>query len=163
MLEASQTIGHGNLSLTGQLGDVMRESAMAALTYVQAEAKYFGIEPNFYETSNIHIHIPQGAIPKDGPSAGMAIAVALISLITGKAVSRNVAMTGEMTLRGNVIAIGGLLEKSLAALRFGVKTVIIPKENEREVLEFPDYLRKRIKFVAVDNVKDAIKYALVKK
>ena len=160
-IEASMTPGRGTLSLTGQMGDVMRESAMAALTYVQSNAARLGIDPNFYETANVHIHVPQGAIPKDGPSAGMAIGVALVSLLTGRPVSRNISMTGELTLRGNVLAIGGLKEKSLAALRLGTKTVIIPKENERELVEFPDYLRKQVHFVPVDHIDGALETALV--
>ncbi|MCC6953866.1 MAG: endopeptidase La, partial [Deltaproteobacteria bacterium] len=160
-IEASVTPGKGQLSLTGQMGEVMRESAMAALTYVQSNAERFGIQPNFLETSNVHVHVPHGAIPKDGPSAGLAIALALVSLLTNRPVSREVAMTGEITLRGNILPVGGLREKSLAALRLGARIVIIPKDCERELVEFPDYLREQITFVPVESVDEAIQTALL--
>lgn len=160
-IEASNTPGKGTLSLTGQLGEVMRESAMAALTYVQSNALRFGISPTFYDNAALHVHVPHGAIPKDGPSAGMAIALALVSLLTGRPVSREVAMTGEITLRGNVLAIGGLREKALAALRVGATTVLIPKENARELVEFPSYLKERITFVPVETVDQAVEAALL--
>jgi ATP-dependent Lon protease len=160
-METSLTPGKGVLSLTGQLGDVMRESAQAALTYVQANADKLGIPISLFETNNVHIHLPQGAIPKDGPSAGIAMATALVSLYTKKPISREIAMTGEMTLRGHVIAIGGLREKALAALRAGIPKVLYPKENERELREFPDYLLKRVKFIPVENIDQVLKEALV--
>ncbi len=162
-VEVSVTKGKGQLSLTGQLGEVMRESAMAALTYVLSRATELGIDPNFYETSNVHVHVPHGAIPKDGPSAGVAIASALVSVLTGVPVSRHVAMTGEITLRGIVLAIGGLREKALAALRAGITVVIIPKENERELVEFPDYLRAKITFAPVETVSEVLDLALLRK
>lgn len=160
-VEVSKTKGKGQLSLTGQLGEVMRESAMAALTYVLSTAEHFGIDPNFYEQSNLHIHVPQGAIPKDGPSAGIAIGTALVSLLSNKAVSRDVAMTGEITLRGQVLQIGGLREKALAALRAGIRTVVIPKDNERELGEFPKYLLEKVHFVPVNNLDEVLQVALV--
>jgi len=160
-LETSITPGKGLLSLTGQLGEVMRESGQAALTFVQANAAKLGIEPNFFEHSNIHIHLPQGGIPKDGPSAGIAIATALVSLLTKQPVSRDVAMTGEVTLRGHVLAIGGLREKALAALRAGIPKVLYPKENERELREFPKYLLDRVQFIPVETVDEVLREALI--
>lgn len=162
-VEAAITKGKGALSMTGQLGEVMQESAMAALTYVQSQADELGIDPDFYRRSNVHIHVPQGAIPKDGPSAGVAIATALVSILLDKPISRNVAMTGEIALRGNVLAIGGLKEKALAALRVGIPFVIIPKENERELIEFPKYLLEKVTFVPVENLTEVFKIALVDK
>ncbi len=162
-LEVAMTKGKGALSLTGQMGDVMKESAMAALTYVQSNAERLGINPEFHENNNIHIHVPQGAIPKDGPSAGTAMATALVSLLTGRAVSRNVAMTGEITLRGAVLAVGGLREKALAALRAGIPIVIIPKANERELVDFPKYLLDKVKFVPVETIDEALSVAFVEK
>ena len=162
-VEVSITRGRGQLSLTGQLGDVMRESAQAALTFVLSRADEFGFEPDFFETSNVHVHVPHGSIPKDGPSAGIAIATALVSMLTGRPVSRHVAMTGEMTLRGSVLAIGGLREKALAALRAGSSLVIIPRQNERELREFPPYLLEKVTFAPVDTVSEVIKLALLPK
>lgn len=160
-VETSITPGKGTLSLTGQLGEVMRESGQAALTFVQSNAVKLGIEPNFLEASNVHVHVPQGAIPKDGPSAGIAITTALVSLLTKQPVSRDVSMTGEMTLRGHVIAIGGLKEKALAALRAGIPKVIFPKENERELRELPKYLLDRVKFIPVETIDEVLKEALI--
>lgn len=162
-VEVSETVGKGTLSLTGQLGEVMRESAMAALTYVLANAEHFHIDENFYERANVHVHVPQGAIPKDGPSAGAAIATALVSLLTKTPISRNIAMTGEITLRGRILRIGGLREKALAALRVGIPIVIIPKENVHELAEFPKYLLDKVTFVPVETLDDVLKVALVKK
>jgi ATP-dependent Lon protease len=161
LLETSLTKGKGSLSLTGQLGEVMRESAMTVLTHVQANAERLGIEPGFMENANLHIHAPHGAIPKDGPSAGTALATALVSLLTQKAVSRNVAMTGEITLRGKVLGIGGLKEKALAALRANIPVVVFPRENEGELKKFPRYLTDKVTFMAVDTIDDVLKIALV--
>lgn len=161
-VEVSITKGKGELFLTGQLGEVMRESAMAALTYVLSNAITLGIDPDFYENSNVHVHVPQGAIPKDGPSAGIAIATALVSLLTQRPVNRDVAMTGEITLRGNVLPVGGLREKALAAMRIGISTVVIPKENTRELIEYPQYLLENVKFLAVEKIDDALEAALLK-
>ncbi len=160
-VEVAITKGKGQLSLTGQLGEVMRESAMAALTHILSQSSQLGIDGGFYETSNVHIHVPHGGIPKDGPSAGIAIATALASVLCRRPVAHNVAMTGEITLRGSVLAIGGLLEKSLAALRYGFDTVIIPKGNERELAEFPKYLKDQIEFYAVDHVEQVFAKALL--
>lgn len=162
-LEVAITKGKGTISLTGQLGEVMRESGVAALTYILSKAKELGIDPNFYEHSNVHVHIPQGGIPKDGPSAGICIATALVSALTGRAVSRNVAMTGEITLTGNVIEIGGLREKALAAMRAGIYVVIMPKANERELVEFPKYLLDKVTFVAVERIEEVLEIALCPK
>ncbi len=159
-VEVSITAGKGSLNLTGQLGEVMRESAMAALTYVQANALQLGIDADFYENSSVHIHVPHGSIPKDGPSAGVAIVTALVSVLGSRKVLRDVAMTGEMTLRGNVLPIGGLREKALAALRAGIKKVVIPKDNLPELVEFPDYLKKNIQFIAVETVSEALQFSL---
>ncbi|MCB0360634.1 MAG: endopeptidase La, partial [Bdellovibrionales bacterium] len=160
-LEVALTRGKGGVSLTGQLGEVMRESAQAALTFVQANAEELGIDSDFLQESNVHIHLPQGAIPKDGPSAGVAIATALISILTSKPVSNNVAMTGEITLRGNVLEIGGLKEKALAAMRAGIPVVVMPKENEREIERFPQYLREKVTFIPISHVSEALEIALL--
>ncbi len=160
-IEVSVTKGKGTLSLTGQMGEVMRESAMAALTYVLSNAPHLGVDAGFYEQSNVHVHVPQGAIPKDGPSAGIAVAVALVSLLTKTPVSRDVAMTGEITLRGHVLRIGGLKEKALAARRAGISVVIIPKENEGELSEFPKYIRDTVSFVSVSTIEEALQVALL--
>lgn len=160
-VEAALTKGKGTLSLTGQLGEVMQESAKAALTYVLSHSEQIGFDEAVYERSNIHIHVPHGAIPKDGPSAGIAIATALVSLFTGRRVSRDVAMTGEITLRGRVIPIGGLKEKALAARRAGIPTVVIPKENEVELQEFPKYLLEQVTFIAVETISEVLRVALV--
>jgi ATP-dependent Lon protease len=162
-VEVAMTSGKGQLSLTGQLGDVMRESGAAALTYVLSHAESLGIDEKLAEKSNFHVHVPQGATPKDGPSAGIAIATALMSLLTKNPVSRNVAMTGEITLRGRVLAVGGLREKALAALRAGISVVIIPKENESELVEFPKYLLDQVTFVPVETIEEVFKVALVSK
>lgn len=159
-LEVAITKGKGSLSLTGQLGEVMKESGVTALTFILSKAEELGVDPNFYENSNVHIHIPQGAIPKDGPSAGICIATALVSALTGRAVSRNVAMTGEITLTGNVLEIGGLREKALAAMRAGIYVVIIPKANEKELVEFPRYLLDKVTFVAVERIEEVLEIAL---
>ncbi len=162
-VEVAITKGKGTLSLTGQMGEVMQESAQAALTYVRSRAGELGINQNFYASTNIHVHVPQGAIPKDGPSAGVAIATALVSALTRRPVSKNVSMTGEITLRGNVLAIGGLKEKALAALRTDIPVVFFPKENERELIEFPKYLTDKVTFIPVEHVDEIINSALVEK
>ena len=137
--------GNGKLQLTGQLGDVMQESAKTAYSYVRANAKKFGIDEDFYKKKDIHIHAPEGAVPKDGPSAGVTMVTALVSALTGKKVKGNVAMTGEVTLTGQVLPIGGLKEKSLAAYRYGIDTIIIPKENEKDIEKIPDSIKNNIK------------------
>jgi ATP-dependent Lon protease len=160
-VEASLSRGRGNLTLTGQLGDVMKESAQAAVSYARAHAKTLSIEADFYQKLDIHIHVPAGAIPKDGPSAGITMATALISALTKRPVSRDVAMTGEITLRGRVLPIGGLKEKSLAAFRAGIRTIIIPDRNQKDLEEIPKPLRRKLNWVAAKNMSDVLKVALV--
>jgi ATP-dependent Lon protease len=162
-VEASLSKGRGNLTLTGQLGDVMKESAQAAVSYARAHAKQLDIEEDFYQKLDIHIHVPAGAIPKDGPSAGITMATALISALTKRAVSRDVAMTGEITLRGRVLPIGGLKEKSLAAFRAGMKTIIIPDRNEKDLDEIPKALRRKLDWVLAESMSDVLKSALLDK
>lgn len=159
-VEASVVKGKGNLILTGQLGDVMKESAQAALTYARAKAKDFNIDEEFYSNSDIHIHIPEGAIPKDGPSAGVTMLTALISALSKIPVKTDVAMTGEITLRGRVLPVGGIREKSLAALSHKIKTIIIPHENEKDLEELPEYVRKEIKFIKVKKADEVLELAL---
>jgi ATP-dependent Lon protease len=160
-VEASLSKGRGNLTLTGQLGDVMKESAQAAVSYARAHAKKLGIEEDFYQKLDIHIHVPAGAIPKDGPSAGITMATALISALTKRPVSRDVAMTGEITLRGRVLPIGGLKEKSLAAFRAGMKTIIIPDRNEKDLEEIPKPLRRKLTWVIAKNMSEVLAVALL--
>src|SRR5581483_11052675 len=160
-VEASLSRGRGNLTLTGQLGDVMKESAQAAVSYARAHAKTLGIEADFYQKLDIHIHVPAGAIPKDGPSAGITMATALISALTRRPVSRDVAMTGEITLRGRVLPIGGLKEKSLAAFRAGMKTIVIPDRNEKDLDEIPKPLRRKLQWVVAKNMSDVLAVALI--
>ncbi|HEX9147323.1 MAG TPA: endopeptidase La [Candidatus Binatia bacterium] len=162
-VEASLSRGRGNLTLTGQLGDVMKESAQAAVSYARAHANKLGIEADFYQKLDIHIHVPAGAIPKDGPSAGITMATALISALTQRPVSRDVAMTGEITLRGRVLAIGGLKEKSLAAFRAGIKTVVVPDRNQKDLDEIPKALRRKLRFHVAKNMSDVLKVALLDK
>ncbi|OEF99997.1 endopeptidase La [Vulcanibacillus modesticaldus] len=161
-VEVSVYPGKGKLTLTGQLGDVMQESARAAFSYIRAKVEELQIEPDFYEKKDIHIHVPEGAIPKDGPSAGITMATALVSALTGKKVSKSVGMTGEITLRGRVLPIGGLKEKTLAAHRAGLTTIIIPKENEKDLEDIPDSVKKDLEFVLVDHLDQVLEKALVK-
>ncbi len=151
-VEVSLLKGRGNLTLTGQLGDVMKESAQAALSYCRAQLKKLKLADNYFEEVDIHVHVPAGAIPKDGPSAGITIATAMYSALSQKKVRSDIAMTGEITLRGRVLPIGGLKEKALAALRAGIKTVIIPEQNKKDLVEIPEDLRKKIKFISVKNM-----------
>ncbi|MDQ0495589.1 endopeptidase La [Paenibacillus brasilensis] len=161
MIEVTVVPGSGKLILTGKLGDVMKESAQAAFSFTRSKAIELGIEPDFYEKNDIHIHIPEGAIPKDGPSAGITIATALISALTNRHVSKDVAMTGEITLRGRVLPIGGLKEKSLAAHRAGYKKILLPKDNERDLKDIPDSIRQDVEFVPVAHMDQVLKHALV--
>ena len=160
-IESVLTPGKGKVSLTGNLGDVMQESCRAALSCLRQRAQELGIAPDFYKTKDVHIHFPEGAIPKDGPSAGIAIATAVLSALTGQAVHRDVAMTGEITLRGRVLAIGGLREKTMGALRAGVHTVILPKENEKDLDEIDPLVREKLRFVPVETVDAVFAEALV--
>ncbi|MDN4085877.1 endopeptidase La [Paenibacillus polymyxa] len=161
MIEVTVVPGSGKLILTGKLGDVMKESAQAAFSYTRSKAVDLGIKLDFYEKNDIHIHIPEGAIPKDGPSAGITIATALISALTNRHVSKDVAMTGEITLRGRVLPIGGLKEKSLAAHRAGYKKILLPKDNERDLKDIPDSIRQDVEFVPVAHMDQVLKHALV--
>ena len=162
-VEAAVVEGTGKLELTGNLGDVMKESARAALTYIRSRATVLGIDPMFYKNKDIHIHFPEGAIPKDGPSAGITMTVALISALSGVPVSREVAMTGEITLRGRVLPIGGLREKTMGALRAGVKTVIIPADNEPDLENIDQTVRKKLRFVTAESVDDILDVVLIRK
>jgi ATP-dependent Lon protease len=160
-IEATAMKGKGVLTLTGQLGDVMKESAQAALSYARSHAKDFGINEDFFAKHDIHIHIPEGSIPKDGPSAGVTMATAMLSLLTGKAVHRKIAMTGEITLRGEVLPVGGIKEKVLAARRAKIDTVILPSLNTRDLEDVNETIRKEMKFIFVDDVKSVFKAALL--
>ena len=152
--------GSGKLELTGNLGDVMKESAHAALSYIRANAHQLGIPTDFYKTKDIHVHFPEGAIPKDGPSAGITVCTARVSALTGVSGRRDVAMTGEISLRGRVLAIGGLKEKTMAAFRHGVRTVIIPKDNERDLELIDQAVRSALNFVTAQSVETVLKTAL---
>ncbi len=164
ILNVDVTIMNGieKLTLTGQLGDVMKESAQAALSYIRSNAKKLGVPAEFYRKKEIHIHLPEGAIPKDGPSAGITMAMAIISAAAQKPARNDVAMTGEITLRGNILAIGGLNEKLLAAQRSGIKTVLIPKENEKDLIEIPVKVKEGVKIIPIETIADAIKYVFEK-
>ena len=155
--------GKGNVKQTGKLGDVMQESVSAALSYVRSRSLRFGIKPTLFEKRDIHVHVPEGATPKDGPSAGVAMATSIVSILTGIPVRRDVAMTGEITLRGRVLPIGGLKEKLLAALRAGITTVFIPKENEKDLAEIPDNVKKHLKLIPVADVDEVIAQALARR
>ena len=161
-LEAEVNVmdGTGKLELTGNLGDVMKESAHAALSYIRANAEKLGIPVDFYKTKDIHVHFPEGAVPKDGPSAGVTVCTAMVSALTGIPVRRDVAMTGEISLRGRVMAIGGLKEKTMAALRHGISTVIIPKDNEKDLNEIDQTVRKQLNFVVASTVDTVLDTAL---
>jgi ATP-dependent Lon protease len=159
-IEVTKMFGSGKMQLTGQLGDVMKESAHAALSYVRTNADKFGIEINFIEKSDIHIHIPAGAMPKDGPSAGITMFTAIVSLLTGIRVRHDVAMTGEISLRGRVLPIGGLKEKTLAAHRAGIKRVIVPDRNKADLEEVPKEIRDELEFVFVKKVEEVLEAAL---
>lgn len=159
-IEVNYFPGKGGLILTGKLGDVMKESASIALDYIRANANKYEIDSKIFSENDIHIHVPEGAVPKDGPSAGIAITTAIISCLTGKAVDNNVAMTGEVTLRGHALPIGGLREKSLAALRSGIKTIIVPNENKKSVDELPKEVKDSINIIYMNNVDDAVKVAI---
>ncbi|MGI8658977.1 MAG: S16 family serine protease, partial [Candidatus Limnocylindria bacterium] len=160
-VEATRMDGKDDLLLTGQLGDVMKESARAGMSYIRARTKELGIDPGAFEKSTVHIHVPAGATPKDGPSAGVTMATAMASLLTSKPVRRDLAMTGEITLRGRVLPIGGLKSKLLAAHLAGVKTVLIPKRNEKDLVDVPDEVRQQLRIVPVENMDQVLAEALI--
>ena len=162
-IEAASMSGKGKMTVTGNLKDVMKESISAANSYVQAKAPELGISPRQFRSTDIHIHVPEGATPKDGPSAGVAMITAMVSVLTGIPVSKDVAMTGEITLRGRVLPIGGLKEKLLAALRAGVTTVLIPQDNEKDLADIPDNVKGALKIIPVSTVDEVLKHALVRK
>jgi ATP-dependent Lon protease len=161
-IEVTTMKGKGKLVLTGQLGDVMKESAQAGISYIRSKMEDFNISEDFYQQMDIHIHIPEGAIPKDGPSAGVTMATAVISALTKNPVDKNVAMTGEITLRGRVLPVGGIKEKVLAANRAGITKLLLPVENEKDIEEIPDNVRKKLKFILVENMDQVLEHALVK-
>jgi ATP-dependent Lon protease len=161
-IESVVVPGKGGIKPTGQLGDVMKESVSAALSYVRSRSITFGIKPTLFEKRDIHVHVPEGATPKDGPSAGVAMATSIISVLTGIPVRRDVAMTGEITLRGRVLPIGGLKEKLLAALRAGITTVFIPKDNEKDLADIPDSVKKALKIIPVSHADQVISQALAR-
>lgn len=162
-VEATNMSGKGNLSLTGSLGDVMKESAQAALSYARAHARELGIEEEMFSKRDLHIHIPEGGIPKDGPSAGATIATALISVCTNMKIKRDVAMTGEITLRGNVLPVGGVKEKVLAAQRAGIKKMILPQANKKDLIDIPRKIKKEMQFIFVEEIKEVFDHALIKR
>ncbi|MBP5660109.1 MAG: endopeptidase La, partial [Lachnospiraceae bacterium] len=152
--------GKGAMELTGQMGDVMKESALAGLSFIRSVASKYKIEPSFFEEHDIHIHIPEGAVPKDGPSAGITMATAVMSAITGTPVSRNLAMTGEITLRGRVLAVGGLKEKILAAKTAGIKTVLVPLENKADIEEISEEIKDGMELIYISSMKEVLEIAL---
>lgn len=162
-IEVAIVPGKGELSLTGQLGDVMKESARAGITYVRGRSKDLGLEDGWFSKYDVHIHVPEGAVPKEGPSAGIAMATALVSALSGKPVRREVAMTGEITLRGRVLPIGGVKEKALAAHRAGIKTMLLPKENEKDLEKIPPQIKKELHFILVEHMNQVLEEALVRK
>lgn len=162
-IEVSLYPGKGKLTLTGKLGEVMKESAQAAFSYIRSKSEELSIDPEFHEKNDIHIHVPEGAVPKDGPSAGITMATALISALTGRAVRKEVGMTGEITLRGRVLPIGGLKEKSMSAHRAGLTHIIIPKDNEKDLEDIPESVRKDLTFIPVSHLDEVLKRALVEK
>jgi ATP-dependent Lon protease len=161
-IESVQVPGKGKMTITGKLGDVMQESVQAAKSYVRSRSRLLGVEPSRFDTTDIHIHVPEGATPKDGPSAGVAMVTSIVSVLTKVPVKASVAMTGEVTLRGRVLPIGGLKEKLLAALRGGIKTVLIPKDNEKDLAEIPDNVKKGLKIIPVGNVDEVLQVALTR-
>jgi ATP-dependent Lon protease len=162
-IEGTMMPGKGRMTVTGNLRDVMKESISAAASYVRSRAITFGIEPPLFDRRDIHVHVPEGATPKDGPSAGVAMVTAIVSVMTGIPARRDLAMTGEITLRGRVLPIGGLKEKLLAALRGGIKTVLIPEENAKDLVDIPDSVKSKMEIIPVARMDDVIARALVRK
>ncbi|HJO91065.1 MAG TPA: S16 family serine protease, partial [Anaerolineales bacterium] len=162
-VEATKMPGEKGFQLTGQLGEVMQESAQAALSYIRANSDALGLSANYYQNHDIHLHVPAGSVPKDGPSAGVTMATALASLFSQKPVKPDVGMTGEITLRGQVLPVGGIKEKVLAAHRAGLTTVVMPRRNEKDLDDVPKETRKKLKFVLVDRVEEVFAEALVAK
>ena len=160
-IEAVTVPGKGQIRTTGKLGEVMQESIQAAMSFVKARAPAYGVKPSIFARKDIHVHLPEGAVPKDGPSAGIGMVTAMISTLTGVAVHRDVAMTGEVTLRGRVLPIGGLKEKLLAAIRGGISTVLIPAENEKDLVELPATVKEALEIIPVDHVDEVLGRALV--
>ena len=160
-VECNVVEGTGKLELTGNLGKVMQESVQAAMSFIRSRAKSLGIPEDFYKTKDVHVHFPEGAVPKDGPSAGVTVCTALVSALTGARVRRDIAMTGEISIRGRVLAIGGLKEKTMAALRHGIKTVIIPEENQKDLEEIDQTVRKALNFVPVRTADTVLETALI--
>jgi ATP-dependent Lon protease len=159
-IESTKMAGKKGLTLTGHLGDVMKESAQAAMSYVRARAERLGIAPDFFENFDIHVHVPAGAVPKDGPSAGVTVATSLASLLSGRLVRHDLAMTGEITLRGKVLPVGGIKEKVLGARRAGVTRVILPRRNEKDLEDVPDSVRSEMHFIYVDTMDEVLEHAL---
>jgi ATP-dependent Lon protease len=159
-IEAVTVPGKGMIKTTGKLGEVMQESIQAAMSFVKARAPAYGVKPSIFARKDIHVHLPEGAVPKDGPSAGVGMVTAMISTLTGIPVRRDVAMTGEVTLRGRVLPIGGLKEKLLAALRGGIRTVLIPQENEKDLAEIPASLKEHLEIVPVSHVDEVLARAM---
>jgi ATP-dependent Lon protease len=162
-VESTKMRGSKGLTLTGQLGDVMKESAQAALSYIRSHAKDLGIAEDFFENMDIHVHVPAGAIPKDGPSAGVTMATSLVSLLTDRPIKHDLAMTGEITLRGDVLPIGGIKEKVLAAQLAGITTIVLPKQNEGDLEDIPQEIREKMKFIKVERLDDVFKVAIIEK
>ena len=161
MIEALRIPGNGQLIITGQLGAVMRESVLAAKSYIQSQAETLDILPEMFDRYNIHLHFPEGAIPKDGPSAGIAIATAICSLLSDRPVRNDIAMTGEITLRGRVLAVGGIKDKVLAAHRAGIKTVLVPKQNETDLANIPESVRHTIRCIPVESIDEVLKESII--
>ncbi len=160
-IEVAVMKGTGKLEITGQLGEVMQESAKIAVGYVRSNSNKYGLEADFYKNTDIYIHAPEGSIKKDGPSAGVAMVTAIVSALSNKKIRRNIAMTGEVTLTGKVLAIGGLKEKSIAAQRSGVDTIIVPKQNEKDIIKIPNSIKNKLKIILVEDVKEVLNNALI--
>ena len=159
-IETALVPGTGKIELTGQLGDVMQESARTAITYIRSIASEYDIEEDFYKKYDLHVHVPEGAVPKDGPSAGVTMFTSVMSALTGIPVKKDVAMTGEITLRGKVLPVGGIKEKVLAAHRAGIKTILLPADNKSDIDDIPQTVRKQLNFILLEKAKEALKYAL---